>query len=235
LAVPSRWIICAGATCLHEHRRWSPTTSKAYRSPWRSSQSIIRGVAERAREPLVGSLHGEPAVELLGLELDVVERERVGQSREEVLLADLERRAVRVDPREQAVEARIRPGSMALRVRGLLVVPVVERPDLESAPGPPEHVLGTASIATLEEGERLPEAVERVVDREVQTIAERQRTELSLAFELALVLVVGERGHQQAEHEEEQQRGDPIHDRSIDLRSLQDQGQVAKIRWPRSG
>jgi hypothetical protein len=54
-------------------------------------------VAERGRETFVRALHGEPAFELLGLELDVTERERVRQPREEVLLADLQRRAPSVD------------------------------------------------------------------------------------------------------------------------------------------
>src|SRR5688572_28932755 len=49
-------------------------------------------VAQRGREPFVGPLHVEPAVELLRLELDVTEREGAREPSEQVLLADLQRR-----------------------------------------------------------------------------------------------------------------------------------------------
>src|SRR5687767_2058786 len=87
-------------------------------------------VAERGGEPLVGSLHVEPTVELLRLELDVTEREGTREPGEEVLLTDLQPGTGGVHERDQAVESGVALGSVSLRVRGLLVVPVVERPQL---------------------------------------------------------------------------------------------------------
>ena len=162
-------------------------------------------IAERRGEPLVGTLHGEPAIELLGLELDVTEREGVRQPREDVLLADLQRRAPGVDRGEHAVEPRVGLGRVPFGVGGLVVVPVVERAELQPLPLAPQDVLDPSAISSLQQRERLPERVERIVDREVQAVSERERTELLLAFELALVLVVGDRRDDDGEDEEEQQ------------------------------
>jgi hypothetical protein len=74
------------------------------------------GVTEGGREPLVRSLHGEPPVELLGLELDVTEGEGVREAREQVLLADPELGTVGVDRRDQAVEPVVALGSMSVLV-----------------------------------------------------------------------------------------------------------------------
>ena len=109
------------------------------------------GVAERGREPLVPSLHGEPPVELLGLELDVMECEGVREAREQVLLADLEPWTERIDRRDQAIEPVVTLRSMTVRVRGLLVVPVVEDADLETLPEAPHHVIDPSAVSFLEE------------------------------------------------------------------------------------
>jgi len=174
------------------------------------------GVAEGGREPLVRSFHVEPPVELLRLELDVPEREGAREAREQVLLADLQLRTHGIHQRDQAVEAVVALGPMSLRVGGLLVVPVVERADLESLPEAPHHVLDPTAVSLLEQGEGFPHRVEWVVDREVEALTEGEGTHLPLPLELQLVLVVDETGCRQDEHEDQQQRRRFTHVRSID-------------------
>src|SRR5581483_11253201 len=99
------------------------------------------------------ALHVERTVEVLGLELDVVETEVVGQAGEHVLAVDREMRAEGVDLRHRAREAVVRPAPVPVRIGRLLVVPVVELGDRRRLPRAPEHVLRSATIALGEQGE----------------------------------------------------------------------------------
>jgi hypothetical protein len=57
----------------------------------------------------------------------------------------------------------VRAAGPALRVGRLVVVPVVERPEIEAVPNPREDVLHATPVTFLEQGEGLTEQAERVL------------------------------------------------------------------------
>ncbi len=85
-------------------------------------------------------------------------------------------------------------------------------------PEAPHHVLDATAVSLLQERERFPQGVERIVEREVEALTECEGTQLPLALELQLMLVVDEAPSHQDEHEDQQQRRELTHAGSIDPR-----------------
>src|SRR6185295_3073217 len=107
----------------------------------------------------------ERPVEGLVLELDVMEGKGSRHPGEERLAADRERGTRGSDRHDRAVEPRVRAAGPALGVCRLVVVPVVERAEIEALPYPRENVLHAPPVTLLEQREGLAEQTERVLER----------------------------------------------------------------------
>jgi hypothetical protein len=142
-----------------------------------------------------------------GFELDVVERQRVGERTEDRLAPDREVRTVGLDREEYTVEAVVRAARRAVAVRRLDVVPVVERPHVDLLPGAGHHVLDPLAVTLVQQLEGIAQDPERVVTAVGEMQPRRHQFEaLTAAFPHHVGEVEDQPDQQQPEDDQDHRR-----------------------------
>ncbi len=200
----------AAGTCLRQTSSHRPRNENDRLTLGRQEHLDHPRVDERAREASVRAPHDERAVELLRLEVDVAAGDRAHRLADQALPLHGELGERRSDVGHAAREAVVGPPRLAVALRRLVVVPVVEGAERSAiVVVAPEDVLDAATVAPGEGLELHTHAVEGVRLGVVQPGLRRDRLDVDVAVQSTVGLHQSLQGdeHHDAPEDEEPDRG----------------------------